>query len=55
MSASVGIAFAGRGNHGSEEVLQVADTAMYQAKRKGGARHATVDLREQRLANHRAT
>jgi diguanylate cyclase (GGDEF)-like protein len=55
VSASVGIAFAGRGNHGSEQVLQVADTAMYQAKRKGGARHATVDLREQRLANHRAT
>jgi diguanylate cyclase (GGDEF)-like protein len=55
VSASVGIAFAGRGNRGSEEVLQVADTAMYQAKRKGGARHATVDLREQRLANHRAT
>ena len=27
---------------------------MYQAKRKGGARHATIDLREQRLANHRA-
>ena len=55
VSASVGIAFAGRGNHGSEQVLQIADTAMYQAKRKGGARHATVDLREQRLANHRAT
>ena len=55
VSASVGIAFAGRGNHGSEDVLQVADTAMYQAKRKGGARHATVDLREQRITNHRAT
>lgn len=55
VSASVGIAFAGRGDYGSEQALQVADTAMYQAKRKGGARHATVDLREQRLANHRAT
>lgn len=54
VSASVGIAFAGRGSHGSEHALQIADTAMYQAKRKGGARHATVDLREQRLANHRA-
>jgi diguanylate cyclase (GGDEF)-like protein len=54
VSASVGIAFAGRGDNASEEVLQVADTAMYQAKRKGGARHATVDLREQRIANHRA-
>ena len=55
VSVSVGIAFAGRGNHGSEHVLQIADTAMYQAKRQGGARHATVDIREQRLANHRAT
>jgi diguanylate cyclase (GGDEF)-like protein len=55
VSASVGIAFAGRGYQASEQVLQVADTAMYQAKRKGGGRHATVDLREQRIANHRAT
>jgi len=54
VSASVGIAFAGRGDNASEEVLQVADTAMYQAKRQGGARQATVDLREQRIANHRA-
>jgi diguanylate cyclase (GGDEF)-like protein len=54
VTASVGIAFAGRGDHVSEQLLQIADTAMYQAKRKGGGRHAVVDLREQRLANHRA-
>jgi diguanylate cyclase (GGDEF)-like protein len=47
--ASVGIAFAGRGNDVPESVLQEADTAMYQVKRRGGARHAIVDLREQDL------
>ena len=54
ISASVGIAFAGVGDAISENVLQDADIAMYQAKRKGGGRHGVVDLREQRLANHRA-
>jgi diguanylate cyclase (GGDEF)-like protein len=47
MTASVGIAFAGRGDQLSEELLHEADTAMYQAKRKGGARHQVMDLREQ--------
>ena len=51
ISASVGIAFAGRGDFVSEQILQVADTAMYQAKRRGGARYATIDRREQRLAD----
>ncbi len=55
VSASVGIAFAGRGDDLPEQVLQDADTAMYQAKRKGGARHGTVDIGEQRLADNRAT
>jgi diguanylate cyclase (GGDEF)-like protein len=55
MSASVGIAFAGRGDELSEEVLQEADTAMYQAKRKGGARHQIVDLRERNLTDQRAS
>jgi diguanylate cyclase (GGDEF)-like protein len=54
VSASVGIAFAGRGHDGSEQVLQDADTAMYQAKRKGGGRHGTIDLLEQSLSNDRA-
>jgi diguanylate cyclase (GGDEF)-like protein len=55
ISASVGIAFAGRGDDVPEQILQDADTAMYQAKRKGGARHGTVDVGEQRLADNRAT
>ncbi|MGD0378887.1 MAG: EAL domain-containing protein [Acidimicrobiales bacterium] len=54
VSASVGIAFAGRGDDVPEQVLQDADTAMYQAKRKGGARHGTVDIGEQQLADTRA-
>ena len=54
VSASVGIAFAGRGDDVPEQILQDADTAMYQAKRKGGARHGTVDVGEQRLADNRA-
>ena len=55
VSASVGIAFAGRGDDVPEQILQDADTAMYQAKRKGGARHGIVDVGEQRLADNRAT
>ncbi|MDQ1534176.1 MAG: hypothetical protein QOF28_1937 [Actinomycetota bacterium] len=54
ISASVGIAFVGRGDQLSEELLRDADTAMYQAKRKGGAQHQIVDLREQHLADERA-
>jgi diguanylate cyclase (GGDEF)-like protein len=54
VSASVGIAFAGRGDDVPEQILQDADTAMYQAKRRGGARHGTVDVGEQRLADNRA-
>jgi diguanylate cyclase (GGDEF)-like protein len=54
MTASVGIAFAGRGAQISEQVLHDADTAMYQAKREGGARHQIIDLREQHLADVRA-
>jgi diguanylate cyclase (GGDEF)-like protein len=49
VTASVGIAFSGRGDQLSEQLLQNADAAMYQAKRKGGARHQIVDLREQSL------
>ncbi len=54
ITASVGIAFSGAGEDVPERVLQDADTAMYQAKRRGGARHAVIDLREQRVANHHA-
>jgi diguanylate cyclase (GGDEF)-like protein len=55
ITASVGIAFSGPGDELSEQLLQDADTAMYQAKRKGGARHQIVDLREQQLAAQRAS
>jgi diguanylate cyclase (GGDEF)-like protein len=54
-TASVGIAFSGPTDQLSEQLLQDADTAMYQAKRKGGARHQIVDLREQHRADERAT
>ena len=55
ISASVGIAFARAGDDLSERVLQDADTAMYQAKRRGGARQSVVDRREQGLASRWAT
>ncbi|MEY2420672.1 MAG: hypothetical protein QOI95_739 [Acidimicrobiaceae bacterium] len=50
ITASVGIAFSGPGGELSEQLLHSADTAMYQAKRKGGASHQIIDLREQRRA-----
>lgn len=54
VSASVGIAFAGFADDMPEEVLENADAAMYKAKGRGGGGHAVVDLREDRLLNHRA-
>ena len=44
VTASVGVAFAGRGEDLPEQLLQDADAAMYQAKRRGGARHCIFDL-----------
>jgi diguanylate cyclase (GGDEF)-like protein len=52
ISASVGIAFSGPGNRLSERLLAEADTAMYQAKRLGGARQQIVDLQEQERSEH---
>jgi len=46
-SASVGIAFSGRGDDIPEQILRDADAAMYQAKRRGGGGHQILDLREQ--------
>jgi diguanylate cyclase (GGDEF)-like protein len=46
VTASVGMAFAGPGEDVTEQLLVEADTAMYQTKRKGGAAHQLIDLRE---------
>jgi diguanylate cyclase (GGDEF)-like protein len=46
ISASVGMAYAGPGEDISAELVDQADMAMYQAKRKGGAGHQVIDLRE---------
>jgi diguanylate cyclase (GGDEF)-like protein len=46
ITASVGIAFTGPGVEISDQLVVDADVAMYQAKRKGGASHQTLDLRE---------
>ncbi|MEY2451814.1 MAG: hypothetical protein QOD92_1388 [Acidimicrobiaceae bacterium] len=54
ITVSVGIAFSGRVDEFSEQLLHAADTAMYQAKRKGGASHQIVDLREQHITAQRA-
>jgi diguanylate cyclase (GGDEF)-like protein len=54
-TASIGIALADRGVHLAEKLLHEADLAMYQAKRKGGARHQLIDLVEQRLVEQRAS
>ena len=45
VTASVGIAYAGPGDHITTQLLIDADTAMYQAKRRGGATHHVIDLR----------
>lgn len=46
VTASVGVAFAGPGESISEHLVGEADMAMYQAKRRGGAGHQVIDLRE---------
>jgi diguanylate cyclase (GGDEF)-like protein len=55
ITASVGIAFSGPGEELSQQLLLDADTAMYQAKRKGGSRHQIIDLREQHVTDQRAS
>jgi diguanylate cyclase (GGDEF)-like protein len=49
-TASVGVAFAGPGVDISDQLVAQADIAMYQAKRKGGGRHQSIDLRQAVLA-----
>ncbi len=51
LSASIGIAFAEQGDN-PEQLLHKADMAMYQVKRKGGARHQLLDTSEQDLMDY---
>ena len=53
ITASVGMAFAGPGEEISDQLVDKADIAMYQAKRKGGAGHQIIDLREALQADDR--
>jgi diguanylate cyclase (GGDEF)-like protein len=53
VTASVGMAYAGPGEDVSDRLVVDADVAMYQAKRKGGAAHQIIDLREAQEATDR--
>jgi diguanylate cyclase (GGDEF)-like protein len=54
VTASVGMAYAGPGEAiSNNQLLADADIAMYQAKRKGGAAHQIIDLREARHTSDR--
>jgi diguanylate cyclase (GGDEF)-like protein len=53
VSASVGIAYSGPGESVTHQLVSHADTAMYQAKRNGGAAHHVIDLRETHEARDR--
>jgi diguanylate cyclase (GGDEF)-like protein len=55
LSASIGIAYATDGHADAHVLLQQADAAMYQVKRKGGSATQVVDLREQHLAEYQAS
>jgi diguanylate cyclase (GGDEF)-like protein len=55
MTASVGVAFGDRNDTAFERLLHDADIAMYEAKRKGGARHQILDNHEQRLLERYAS
>lgn len=53
VSVSVGIAVAREEDGRGDQLLRAADTAMYQAKRKGGGRHQIIDAHEQRQTDRR--
>jgi diguanylate cyclase (GGDEF)-like protein len=55
ITASVGMAYAGPGEGIDDRLLAKADTAMYQAKRKGGGAHQVIDLRAAVQDSDRAT
>jgi diguanylate cyclase (GGDEF)-like protein len=52
ISASVGLAFAGRDSSGPDQLLHDADTAMYVAKRRRHGRGRVFDLRDENLVDH---
>ena len=54
VTASIGIAFTGKGIESPEDLLRDADLAMYRAKRERGSRHDVLDLRQLHLAGHQA-
>jgi len=51
VTASVGVAFAGPDEKISDDLVVEADTAMYQAKRKGGAGHQAINSHENSLSS----
>ena len=55
MTASIGLATVANGDDSPERLLHHADTAMYQAKRQGGARHQIFDLSQPDLDGRRGS
>ena len=55
VTASIGIAFTGRGNEAPEQVLHDADHAMYLSKRRNVGPRQLVDLRELHLAEDQSS
>ncbi len=53
VTASVGIAYAGAGEAVTNQLVIDADIAMYQAKRRGGAAHQVIDLRDAQIGHAR--
>lgn len=54
VTASIGIAFTGRGVDTAEDLLRSADLAMYRSKQDRVGRDGVLDLRELHLAGNRA-
>jgi diguanylate cyclase (GGDEF)-like protein len=55
ITASIGIAYTGRGNEAPEQLLHDADRAMYRTKRQSVDTRQLVDLRELHLAEDQAS
>lgn len=55
VTASVGIAFAGRADGIPARLLHEADRALYQARRTSGPRHRVGDVREAHMAERRTS